>query len=834
MSALQQIVAPVTGVALGLLARSRRATYAGEIRLPGLAAPVEVRRDAWGVSHIYGRTITDLMFAQGFVHAQDRLWQMDYQRRVVAGRLAEVLGPVVLPADQSQRILGLRRVAEAEVTSIEDGVLCAELEAYSAGVNACIEREPLPVEFALLRYEPEPWTPVDSLSWAKMISWGLSINWETELLRKALIDRLGPELAAEFELPWPAHWPVVTPSAARHLPEQQPLPSPPTRIRPAPEAGSDDSGDERAGSGFPPMGAASGSNNWVVAGSRSTSGMPLLANDMHLPLTAPAIWYENHLCAEAERLNVTGVSFPGIPYVVSGHNGHVAWGFTNGYPDVQDLFVEHLRRSTAGDRVEYEFRGEWRPADVRMEVIRVKGQEPVLQEVIRTHHGPIINALAPGLAAPFSASGLPEEPLALRWTSLDPDTMLDAIRGLNQARSCVEVREALRGWASPIQNVVYADVHGDTGYSYPGRVPIRAAGDGRLPVSGWTGEYEWLGYVPFEDLPHQRNPAAGYIASANNRPVDDLYPHLIGFEFSMGDRAQRIVELLESRPKFDAADFRAMHLDHYAPSLHLMARRLGRLEADDPDLAPLVRLLAEWDGHLTADSAAGAVCETFVRLLGWVILEARLGDGMGAEGRVTSLVARLMGAGPTSFIQESTFFAHRTLEWLLALIDWPDSPWYDLGHGESRDDVLRLVMRGVHDYLERRLGAPGPAFANWTWGHLHTVSFAHVVGSVPTLASYFNRGPFPMGGDSTTVWATGGGFMPADSTKVIGPPFRFIADLSDLSKSQGLLAPGNSGRPDSVHYDDQVRAWFEGEYHPMLYAREDVERGTKELLLLSI
>ncbi len=844
MTRFQAPLSAILNVSLHTLGRARGPKLQGNLHLEGLRASVEVIRDRWGVPHIYARDVHDLLFAQGFVHAQDRLWQMDFQRRVVAGQLAEVLGPAALPSDRGMRILGLRRVAEVEVGLLNTDAR-AEMEAYTIGINTYIAHQPLPVEFMLLRYRPEQWTLVDSLSWAKMMSWGLSANWEAELLRAALIERLGPALAAELEPPPPAHWPTVMPrqdTPDRHAERSDSSSSVAATVqrsissRESPGSAAKDldcaDGDS---ADLPPSGSAPGSNNWVVAGWRSATGMPLLANDMHLAISAPAIWYENHLiCPD---LNVTGVTFPGIPYVVAGHNGRVAWGFTNGYPDVQDLYMERLRRMDDG-HVQYRYRDAWLDAEVRNEVIRVKGSEPLTEEVIVTRHGPIINALAPGLAAALTPTLSPLQtgdhdatdttaalryPLALRWTALEPDTNIHALRAMNRARSCAEFGEALRAWASPVQNTVYADTQGDIAYSYPGRVPIRAQGEGRVPAPGWDGEHEWLGYVPFDELPHQFNPASGAIASANNRVADASFPHFLSCDFGMGDRAERIVGLLNSRSQVDLAFFRQMQLDQVSSTMRTVAGALGQLRIDDAKLAQVVTLVRRWNGRLSADSPAATVCEIFGRLMMKTILERKLGD----------LTERALGRGPTPALKEASVFSERTWEWLLHILTLPHSDWFDLGHGERRDDVMLIALRRTTAYLHDRLGpAQPPYFEAWAWGRLHTITFGHLAGRVPALSRHFNRGPYPLGGDGNTLWATGNGLTPAASASVVGPPFRFIADLGDLDHCLGLLAPGNSGRPASPHYDDQIDAWFAGDYHPMLYARQDVEREAAAKLLL--
>jgi penicillin amidase len=784
------------------LLRRPLARTKGTLRVPGLRDGVEVLRDRWGIPHIYASNLHDLLFAQGFVHAQDRLWQMDLHRRLVSGRLSEIMGQVTVPVDYWLRILGMRRVVELEVDLL-DPQIRAHLEAYAAGINARIAQGRLPVEFTLLRYRPAPWTVADTVSWGKMMSWYLSVNWESELLRAQLITTLGPEQAADLEASYPEGQPYIVPPGI----DMAALDTTPLERAEA----------ARSFTG-PTARDGLGSNNWVLSGSRTATGAPLLANDMHLPMTLPSIWYENQLIAD--ELNVTGVTFPGIPGVVVGHNGHVAWGFTNGYADVQDLYVERLRRTDDGDgksRVQYEYQSQWLDATVIDEEIRVKGGETIVKEIIATRHGPIINALAPDLAGePWAQAveGAPPEVaegLALRWTSLEPDGMIEAVLALNQARDCLEFREALRHWTAPVQNVVYADTKGNIAYTYAGKVPIRAKGDGRVPVPGWTGEYEWLRYIPFEELPHLYNPPQGYIVTANNRVIGDDYPYYLGSEFATGDRAQRIVELIEACQRIDIDYIKGMHFDQISHTARAIARHLGQLPVHDPELAAVVAQMRDWDGSLDAGSAPAAIHQVFLRRMIQLLLQHRLGH----------LAIRYAGQGPTPMLAESSLSGSTSWAWLLKVLSQPSSPWFDLGHGETREDVMRLALRQTVDILKAELG---PEIEDWSWGKLHTLTYAHTLGRVKPLDRLLNRGPHPIGGDGTTIWATGASRHDLSSEGIVGPPFRFVADLGDLRNSWGLLVPGQSGQPGSKHYDDQIQDWFTGEYHPMLYDRDDVER----------
>lgn len=774
------------------LFRQPRPRHKGTLHLNGISAPVEILRDRWGVPHIYARTTHDLIFAQGYVHAQDRLWQMDFNRRLVAGRLSEILGPVSVTLDRWMRTLTMRRVAEREVALLDDESR-GLFEAYAAGVNACIECEPLPLEFRFLNFKPEPWTPADSLGWVKMMCWTLCVNWETEILRARLIARLGAEAAASLEPTLPPEWVRVIPPNVDYSCIGS------TALERAADARQFTGPSGRNGIG---------SNNWVLSGSRTTTGMPILANDMHLGMTAPAVWYENHLCGG--DLHVTGVSFPGLPFVVAGHNEHVAWGFTNGFPDVQDLYIEHLRQTPEG-RTEYEFRGEWLKAELRQEEIKVKDAEPVIEEVVVTRHGPIINSLVEG-------EGM-ESPLALRWTALDESNTARTVLQMNRADSCETFREALRGWVVPTQNTVYADRQGNIGYSYPGKIPIRAKGNGAVPVPGWTGEYEWTGYIPYEQLPHMCNPAAGYVATANNRVVDDGYPYWVSTDFCAGSRARRIVERIEEKSTLDVEDVISMQMDQVSVLAREMMRGLQDIDSSNPELNGVLRLFRDWDGHLSANSPQAAIYEVFTRLLVVNISAPKLGE----------LAPRYAGRGPTPILYDGTMFGEHSREWLLVTLSATQSPWWDAGDGRGRAELIYQSMSETVAILKKTCG---PRIEDWAWGKMHMLTFAHPLGGVKPLDRIFNRGPYPIGGDGDTIWASAVNPFDPDDRTMIGPPFRFIADLSNWNNSLGILVPGQSGHPASAHYDDNIAGYFRGEYHRMLFDHEDVVASAESRLSL--
>lgn len=785
-AAVGAIGAMVAGAVGGLYAGTVRRPLprrSGRVHVPGMADDVEVVVDTWGVPHVYASSLTDAVRAQGYLHAQDRLWQLEINRRVVAGRLAEVVGEVALPLDRWMRTLSLRHIAEQEPALLRPETL-ALLTAYADGVNARIGEGRLPVEFTLLRHRPEPWSVVDSISWVKMMALTLSVNWESEIVRARIIDAVGPDLAAELEPEYAQGMPfVVADGVDFSCIGESAL---------ARSAAAEQISGPVAVDGL-------GSNNWVVHGSRTASGKPLLANDMHLGLTVPAIWYENHLVTP--EFQVTGVSFPGLPGVVSGHNGHVAWGYTNGFADVQDLYVEHLRRD--GDRIEYEFAGHWHAADVRSETIRVKGGVSEVEQVVTTRHGPVINSLAPDHAG--------EQPLSLKWTAHEPNAMVEVMFDMNRAQSCAQMRDVLRGWHTPVQNVVYADVHGTIAHSYPGRIPVRAAGDGRTPVPGWTGEYEWTGFIPYEDLPHQQNPASGFLATANNRVVDDRYPYWLGADFVTGNRALRIVEMLEQSESADVASFRAMQLDQVSPSARLTATALRGLAAEDPAVDEALRMMADWDGTLGSDSPQAAIYAVLSTTLARQLLRPHLGD-------VTELYT---GKGITPVLAETSILGERCREWLDATLDDASSHWWSSDDGATRESQIVAAMTETVAELTRRFGADP---VRWRWGRLHSLTLRHVLGSQAPLDRVLNRGPYPMGGDGDTIWnAQVARHDPTADAVMVGPPFRFIADLADLGQSRGQLMPGQSGQVGSPHYADGIGPWLRGDYHPMVTDRTAVD-----------
>jgi len=802
-------LAGLAGAALYTGLRRPLPRTAGTLRLPGLSAPVRVLRDRWGVPHIYANSSADLFMAQGYVHAQDRLWQMELQRRTGHGRLAEIFGEIALDTDRFVRVMGFSRVAQRELDTLTDASHSV-IEAYVRGVNAFADQNArrLPIEFTILRFTPEPWRPVDVLVWGKMLAQNLARSWITEVLRAQLVAAVGVQRASALEPEYLAGHPLTLPHGARYHAAIG-MDALQTAQAAAPFIGNGEVGQ--------------GSNAWVVGGERSASGQPLLANDVHLILQLPSLWYENHL--SGGDYHVTGASLPGTPGVVIGHNERIAWGVTNGENDVQDLFIERFDPS---DPTRYEFRGTWEQATVVREEIRVKGRAaPHIEEVRITRHGPVISSLIPttedgrskiedgeirsSILDPRSST----EELALRWTALDLSQALDAALELNRATDWSRFRSAVMRWTSPTLNFVYADVEGHFGYVFGGQMPIRARGDGRLPSPGWTGEYEWTGLIPPGELPYALDPEDDVLVTANNRIIGDEYPYPMPSEYLPGYRAARIRQLLDQTLRHDARSFAGIQGDQRSlPGLDLAALA-GRLPAMAPIAQQARDALAVWDGELTADSVGGAI---YARLRE-KLLEA-------AYNEVASPLRQVGGLGAFAGLLGDTYL-WRALPLLFKRVAARDDSW--LPPGRTTDALLREAWAATIVELRDELGDD---VREWRYGRFHTLTLRHPLGSVPALAPLFNRGPYPTGGDADTVRM---GYAPrqcAIQPSYVAPSYRQICDTSNWDKSQSIHPVGQSGQPSSPHYADFVQPYLNVQYHPMLWSRARVEEAAVDRLLL--
>jgi len=751
----------------------------GELRVRGVSAPVTIVRDSDGVAHITGATETDAAFGLGFVHAQERLWQMEVQRRIGTGRLSEIFGAATLNTDRFLRTLGVDRAARSAFERL-DAETIAILDAYAAGVNAFLATNPaLPPEFLILGVQPEPWQPVDSLIWAKMMAWDLGGNWSEEVLRALLIAQIGPE-DADLLLPaYTADGPVIVPHGALSQPAA-PVAASPAAIQPATAQAmlelwqhvqlATGLGDRLAGS-----------NNWVIGGARTASGKPLLVNDPHLSTRIPSIWYLAHV--QGGAINAIGATFPGLPAVVIGHNGQIAWGVTNTGPDVQDLYVERI---DAQNFVEYN--GQREPVTLISETIVVKNDEPVTLTVRVTRHGPIISDVTDGTG----------ETLAFRWTVLDAeDATIRAFLNINRARNWTEFTAALRDYKAPMQNFVYADVAGNIGYYAPGALPIRRTGDGRLPVPGWTDEYEWVGYVPFEELPHVYNPPQGYIATANNRVLGDDYPYLLSTSWAAPYRAQRIIELIEQGNQFTVADMRTMLGDVVSAQARDLLPVMRAVTPAGPREAAALELLRSWDGAMHGDSAAAALYQGYYHAALEAVFADELRDLFDEQYRTR---------------RDFPAMALRAV-----LLDG-HSEWCDDGTTLAvTEDCATTLASALTRGLEAMADAQGERDpARWRWDRVHQVVFPHnPFSQVGLLRGLFER-RIPNGGDNFTV-NVGPVRISEPYLQYNVPSYRQIIDLGDLSGSQFMHTTGQSGNVLSGRYSDYLERWQRVEDVPMRF-----------------
>jgi penicillin amidase len=839
----------------------------GSVEIGGLDGRVDVYRDAFGVPHLYADTAADLFAAQGYVHAQDRFWEMDIRRHTTAGRLSELFGESQIETDRFIRTMGWRHVAEQEWELLADHTR-AMFEAYASGVNAYLDgRTPgeLSLEYAVLGlqrpgYEPEPWTPVDSVSWLKAMAWDLGGNHRTEIERVALTETLPVERVEEL---WPAYpfaerAPILPQIGAASGPdgpqigaasgpdgtqigEPAAVPDATAQRPPVPgDGGEPVAGDDPApgASGDParaaqvrslltslgeglaalpdllgPAGAGLGSNSIVVSGSRTATGLPLLANDPHLGPALPSIWYQMALhcrtVSPACPYAVQGTTFSGMPGVVIGHNERIAWGFTNLSPDVSDLVLERLVEGG------YEHRGGTLPLASRTETIRVAGGDEVRITVRETGHGPLVSDASGEMRdtaarAPV-ADGEPELAVALRWTALRPGRTADAILALNRARGWDELRAAAALFDVPAQNIVYADVDGSIGYQTPGWIPRRAPGDdGRWPVPGWTGTHDWLGRVPFEELPSVLNPEDGMIVTANQPVVSPEVGLFISADQAYGWRSQRLRDLLADRGSLAHEDLARIMMDTHNGIAETLVPLLVEVEVAD-GVRGAQSLLAAWDLQQSADSAAGAYFAAVWRHL----LLRTFADDLPEDTEID-------GGG-------------RWMEVVRVLAATPDASWWDdLGtdEREDRDDMLRAAMVAAHRELSERIGDDP---STWRWGALHTLDLRHQTlgaSGVAPLERVFNRGPVEAGGGGAIVNANA--WTPTNGYEVDWvPSMRMISDPSNWDASRWVNLTGNSGHAFSDHYTDQVERWSAGQTIPMRWSAAAVRAAATGHLVLT-
>lgn len=796
---LTGLISPAVRVAAQQTSAAAAVTKQETISLKGLRERVTVRRDERGIPFIEAANEADLYFAQGYVVASDRLWQMDLARRTARGELSEIFGNLALEQDKIHRTYGFAQIAEAEVTATPP-LERALLEAYASGVNAFIDSrdaKSLPTEFQILQYRPRHWMPADSILIIKLFFEVLTDPWQTDIMRAALnalppakrdallvetspLDVLvvGTDRAKKSSAtPQPSDTSIsaISTEALRTLSEMSAV-----RAQALERLGLTDL-DRMA------------SNNWVVSGKRTASGKPLLANDPHLPSSAPSIWYMMHLSAPGMR--VAGVTAAGLPGIVIGHNASIAWGYTNVGPDVADIYIEKFDKENPR---RYMTPSGWREAEVRREEIKVRKSftsvetDVVPLDVTITRHGPIV----------FEKNGVR---YALRWTALDPKIRnMSGFSALNRARNWKEFRDALSGYTAPMQNIVYADVDGHIGYYAAGRVPIRRSGDGSTPYDGATDAGEWTGYIPFAELPHLFDPPSSIIVTANQRIVGNDYPFFLTHHWAAPYRARRIYDLLKDKEKLTSKDFRAILGDTFSIAAALTAREVVKAGREltattgtDEKWRETIKLLEGWNGHMDADSRAALFASQIRAAFRRRIFTAALGAELAKDyswGNSDTLIDRIL--------------TERPREWLPK---------------EFKDyaELLRACERDARAAISLRLGADE---SKWKWGGFTQVSFSHPLARAPLIGLQFTIAPFPQNG--------AGGNNPAVNVGR-SVSMRLIADTSDWDKTQQGIALGESGDPSSPHWQDQLADWRAVTPRTFPFTAAAVANATKETLVLT-
>ncbi|MGV9337640.1 penicillin acylase family protein [Streptomyces sp. NPDC003688] len=900
------VLAVIGGIAFGAYwtVSTVRASFprtSGTLTLKGLSGPVDVKRDGYGIPQIYASSDADLFMAQGYVQAQDRFYEMDVRRHMTSGRLSEMFGKGQVKNDAFLRTLGWDRVAKEEYDTKLSASTKQYLDAYSKGVNAYLQGKDgkdISLEYAALNltndYKPSAWTPVDSLSWLKAMAWDLRGNMRDEADRALMTSRLGPQQIRDLypDYPYNRNKPIVQNGQYDELNRtlEQGGTSGSSSATGATGAtgtpgttGSTDTGtasgtDANSGSAVTSQllglskvlddlptavgvnGQGIGSNSWVVSGANTITGKPLLANDPHLSATLPSVWYQMGLhCRTVDskcQYDVTGYTFAGMPGVIIGHNGKIAWGMTNSGVDVTDLYLEKI----TGDGYLYD--GKVRPFRTREETIKVAGgpsRKIVVREtqdgmpLLSDRDGELVDVgrtAGVDTAAPDRGDGYG---VALKWTALQPGTSMDAVFAMDRAADWKSFRSAAALFDVPSQNLVYADSE-NIGYTLPGRIPTRSASDdGSLPAPGWDSKYRWTGYIPQDALPYEYNPKRGYIVTANQAVIDkDKYPYTLTTDWGYGTRSQRITDLIESKikdgGKISTDDMRQMQTDNSSEIARLLVPRLLKLNLDDPDVRQAQKLLEGWDYTQDADSAAAAYFNAVWRN----ILKLGFGDKLPKELRVKGQCLWVERADSTGPVDDDTKVREcgqrdadqaqpdggdRWFEVVRTLMDKPDSDWWKAPKSgnrpaaENRDQLFTRAMIDARWELTAKLGKD---IDTWSWGRLHRLFLKNqTLGTNgPEILQYaLNRGPWKLSGGEATVDATG--WNAAGGYGVVWvPSMRMVVNLADLDKSKWINVSGASGHAFSSHYTDQTDKWAKGELLPWSFTGKAVDGSTKDTLVL--
>jgi penicillin amidase len=722
------------------------------VRIPGLSSGVTINWDKWGIPHIRAENEQDLFLASGFIQARERLWQMELIRRIAHGRLSEILGKPGLRFDIRSRVLGIPLAIERDYQKLPDEMK-GLLAAYARGVNTYIDsiKWDWPPEFIILRHRPEPWRVEDTLAVKHLLALGLAADLTSELPRMNIMKLTGKRGLEVLE--------------------------PGIDFPPDPEV--------RLGLlflGWMDQPAVAGSNNWVISGNLTESGQPLLANDPHLAISLPPIWMEMSL--ECPDYQVSGVTVPGVPMVVIGHNQHIAWGVTNSYVDVQDIYVEQVD----WDKESYFRKGEWKPFSFRREEVKVRGEKnPTVMNVRWVEEGPMLT--------PFLLNC--EMPITLRWTIYEGDQTVCGLYLINKARNWTEFTQAIRLFENPSQNFVYADIYGNIGYYLSGKIPVRKKESAVYPYPGWREDSLWTGYLAEEDKPNQFNPPSGFIVTANSNLYPEGYAHYLSYDWLSPDRKERIRELIQARSKHSVETMMAIQNDVYSRKAERLKNVLSQVRLSDPVAEEARKLLVQWNGEVRG-GLAPAIFEVF-----W--------------DRLQDLTFR--DDFRTYYEQIAEYFRVKEAG-LERILDRPDSRWFDNKETEkveTREEMIEKALLETMAYLRKKFGRNQE---KWDWAEMHSLHYRHILGQKWFLG-FFNAGRFPMIGDGTTVRAS---FGTEGWETTGGASCRLIVDLSDLDRSLSVITSGQSGHFLAPHYKDQISLYLNSLYHPWSFSEAAVSR----------
>ncbi len=767
----------------------------GTIELQGPHDSITIIRNDKGIPHISATSDYDMYFAQGFVHAQDRLWQMELNRRVAKGTLAELFGEIALDTDRVSRIIGFARLGREDFDRMSEEHR-EIVQAYIDGINAYLSSDSfkLPIEFKLVKHKPSDWTSEDVMAFARVMVWQLSHAWFGEIVRAKLLSILGEKLAQELNISYPSRNSVILPKGIEF------------RVF-------DEKGILKAVQG-PFLGKGGGSNSFVISGEHTASGKPFLGNDMHLALSTPSLWYEQVLENKQKRRKVGGVTVPGIPLILVGQNLNYAWGMTLAYTDCADTYVEKIDHA----KKTYLFRNEERALQIVREQILIKGQkEPHVEEVLLTEHGPIL----PGIVDPKTGYEI-----SLKDVALQPADIIKAWKQLNDGENWDDFVEAMKLITAPQLNVVYADVEGNIGYWCTGKTPIRAKGHtGEMPVPGWTGDFEWEGYIPFEEMPHALNPEAGYIVTANNKIVPDDFPYFLGNVWMNGFRAKRVTELIESRiksgNKITLDDCNSIMRDIYCiPAKDLVSHILDATndEQNSRDLREMLDILRQWDYEMAVDSVGATIYEVgryyvFRKLLATMLDEKGINEIMG------------VGFHPL-ILPYSEYYGH-DVPFLLRTLNNPQSEWVKIAGGKRT--VIRQGLLEAKDFLTKRLGKNPKS---WKYGRIHRATFPHAFDITPPMNYIFNSKPVPIPGNTDTPYQTAIAPENPFDNKAWSISFRMLVDTSNMATTKIIASLGQSGQLGSKHYEDLKHPWLYGEYNAYFWEDPEIHEERIEGILI--